>query len=125
MSDLTRRFSPGAGTPDARFDVVGIGNALVDVIAPAEEHFLDRYELVKGSMTLIETERAVELYALAARYPYISNSRWFEDVVGREVRAAAETLAPEVRAAAEERGRARDLDATVEELLAELATEGA
>jgi len=43
--------------------VVGIGNALVDVIASAEEVFLLEQGLVKGSMTLIETERAVELYA--------------------------------------------------------------
>ncbi len=47
---------------DARYDVVGIGNALVDVIAHAGDDFLNHHELVKGSMTLVETERAVELY---------------------------------------------------------------
>ena len=47
----------------ARYDVVGIGNALVDVIAHAPDQFLKSNDLVKGSMTLIETERAVELYA--------------------------------------------------------------
>lgn len=46
----------------AEFDVVGIGNALVDVIAHADESFIGRESLVKGSMTLIETERAVSLY---------------------------------------------------------------
>ena len=46
----------------AEFDVVGIGNALVDVIAHADEAFIVREALVKGSMTLIETERAVSLY---------------------------------------------------------------
>jgi len=46
----------------SRFDVVGIGNALVDVIAHAAEDFLERYSLAKGSMSLIETDRAVELY---------------------------------------------------------------
>jgi sugar/nucleoside kinase (ribokinase family) len=46
----------------ARYQVVGIGNALVDVIAHADEGFLDAHELTKGSMTLIDTERAVELY---------------------------------------------------------------
>lgn len=45
-----------------RFQVVGIGNALVDVIAHAGHEFLDEHHLVKGSMTLVETERAVELY---------------------------------------------------------------
>ena len=46
----------------AEFDVAGIGNALVDVIAHADDDFIATHELVKGSMTLIETERAVELY---------------------------------------------------------------
>lgn len=46
----------------ATFDVVGIGNALVDVIAHADEEFLTEYKLVKGSMTLVETDRALELY---------------------------------------------------------------
>jgi hypothetical protein len=64
-----------------------------------------------------ETARAVELYALATRYPYVANSRWFEDVAGREISSAAEALSPEVVARAQERGRARDLWATVEELL--------
>jgi tetratricopeptide (TPR) repeat protein len=65
-------------------------------------------------------ERAIELYALAGRYPYVANSRWFEDVAGREITAAAEALPPDVVARAQERGRARDLWATVEELLEEL-----
>jgi tetratricopeptide (TPR) repeat protein len=67
-----------------------------------------------------ETERAVELYALASRHPFVANSPWFEDVAGRHIAAVAATLPPEVVAAAQERGRARDLDATMAELLAEL-----
>jgi sugar/nucleoside kinase (ribokinase family) len=47
---------------DATYDVVGIGNALVDVIAHSSEEFLVTESLVKGSMTLIDTERAVHLY---------------------------------------------------------------
>jgi sugar/nucleoside kinase (ribokinase family) len=35
----------------ANFDVVGIGNAIVDVIAHAEEAFLVREGFVKGTMT--------------------------------------------------------------------------
>ena len=46
-----------------RYDVVGIGNALVDVIAHAGEDFIDEHALVKGSMTLVDTDRAVQLYA--------------------------------------------------------------
>jgi hypothetical protein len=70
-----------------------------------------------------DIERSVELFALASRYIYVANSRWFEDVAGHEIRAVAEKLPPEVVTAAQERGRARDLWATVEELLAELATD--
>jgi len=47
---------------DARYDVVGIGNALVDVIAHAPDSFLVDHSLVKGWMDLIDTDRAVELY---------------------------------------------------------------
>jgi sugar/nucleoside kinase (ribokinase family) len=43
-------------------DVVGIGNALVDVIAHHRDDFLAAEGLVKGAMTLIETDRAVALY---------------------------------------------------------------
>ena len=45
-----------------RYDVVGIGNALVDVIAHADDAFIDRHHLVKGSMTLVDTDRALEIY---------------------------------------------------------------
>jgi len=67
-----------------------------------------------------QVERAVELYALASLEPYVANSRWFEDVAGREIGALGAALPPEVAAAAQERGSERDLWATVEELLAEL-----
>ena len=67
-----------------------------------------------------EKERAVELYALASRYPLVAHSRWFEDVARQHIGAIAATLPPDVVAAAQERGRARDLEATVAELLVEL-----
>ena len=50
----------------ARFDVVGIGNALVDVIAHGDDAFLAEHGLVKGSMQLIDNERAEELYRALA-----------------------------------------------------------
>jgi sugar/nucleoside kinase (ribokinase family) len=48
----------------ASLDVVGIGNAIVDVIANAEDAFLAREALVKGTMTLIDAARAEALYQL-------------------------------------------------------------
>jgi sugar/nucleoside kinase (ribokinase family) len=44
-------------------DVVGIGNAIVDVIAHADDAFLAAQGFAKGAMTLIDTERAEALYA--------------------------------------------------------------
>ncbi len=67
-----------------------------------------------------QEERAVELYALASRHPLVANSRWFEDVAGKHIAAVAATLPPDVVAAAQERGRARDLWTTAAELLVEL-----
>jgi hypothetical protein len=67
-----------------------------------------------------EVERAVELYALASRYPLVAKSRWFADVVGKQIAAAAATLPAERVAILQARGRTRDLEATVAELLAEL-----
>ena len=48
----------------ANLDVLGIGNAIVDVIAHAEEDFLEREALVKGTMTLIDAARAEALYQM-------------------------------------------------------------
>jgi sugar/nucleoside kinase (ribokinase family) len=48
---------------EARGTVVGIGNAIVDVLARTDDAFLERHELAKGSMTLIGVERATELYS--------------------------------------------------------------
>lgn len=47
---------------DARFDVVGIGNAIVDVLAKAEDAFLTTHNLPKGAMTLIDGDAAERLY---------------------------------------------------------------
>lgn len=46
-----------------RFQVVGIGNAMVDVIAHADEGFLAGNGIGKGIMQLIDMDRAVDLYA--------------------------------------------------------------
>jgi len=48
------------------YDILTIGNAIVDVIAPAEEAFLASQALDKGSMRLIDTVEAERLYALMA-----------------------------------------------------------
>lgn len=49
-------------TTEARYDIVAIGNAIVDVISQSSDSFLDEEQLVKGSMALIDAERAEALY---------------------------------------------------------------
>lgn len=46
-----------------RFQVVGIGNAVVDVLSQNDDSFLDHMGITKGIMQLIERDRAETLYA--------------------------------------------------------------
>ena len=45
------------------YDVVGIGNAIVDVISHGDDSFLENMGITKGIMQLVERERAELLYA--------------------------------------------------------------
>lgn len=46
------------------FDVTGIGNAIVDVLARAEESLLVEHKMAKGGMSLIDEAGAERLYAI-------------------------------------------------------------
>ncbi|HYI63437.1 MAG TPA: adenosine kinase [Allosphingosinicella sp.] len=46
-----------------RLDVLAIGDAVVDVIATADDEFLERERLVKGSMQVLDADGATRLYA--------------------------------------------------------------
>jgi sugar/nucleoside kinase (ribokinase family) len=48
---------------ETRFDVLTIGNAIVDIIASAEDDFLAHENIIKGAMNLIDAGRAEHLYA--------------------------------------------------------------
>jgi predicted ATPase len=65
-----------------------------------------------------EEERALELLALVLHHP--TSWQWTKDRAAPLAAELEAELPPEVVAAARDRGQARDLDATVEELLAEL-----
>ncbi|AZU02743.1 ribokinase-like domain-containing protein [Glycocaulis alkaliphilus] len=45
------------------FDIIGVGNAIVDVIATADDAFLGQHGIEKGAMTLIDEDRAKAIYA--------------------------------------------------------------
>ena len=48
--------------PDLKYDVLGIGNAIVDVIARTEDDFLVQQKMHKGGMALIDEPRAQSIY---------------------------------------------------------------
>ncbi|MDE3061260.1 MAG: adenosine kinase, partial [Pseudomonadota bacterium] len=47
---------------DILFDVVGIGNAIVDVLSFTDEVFLTKHKLTKNTMTLVDEARAESIY---------------------------------------------------------------
>ena len=52
-----------SSTPSEQFDVVGIGNAIVDVLVQADDDVLDAHDLNKGTMALVDEATAERLYA--------------------------------------------------------------
>jgi sugar/nucleoside kinase (ribokinase family) len=49
---------------DHSVQLLGISNAIVDILAHVEDEFLDRIGAVPGSMTLVDLDRAREIYAM-------------------------------------------------------------
>lgn len=58
--------------PQAAYDVLGIGNAIVDVIGQVPDEVLTKTGLAKGSMTLIDADQADRLYAQMAQTVEVS-----------------------------------------------------
>jgi len=113
----------------ARYDVLGIGNAIVDVIARAEEDFLLRHGMRKGTMALIDEARAQAIYdamgpavetsggsaanttvglaSLGARAAFVGKIK--DDVLGRafahDIRAAGVAFGTAAAAAGASTGR--------------------
>ena len=66
-----------------------------------------------------EIERAIEYHALVMAHPYFGNSVFRKDVTGQTIDRCARVLSLERVRAAEERGVARDVWVTLDEILAE------
>lgn len=49
---------------EATFDVLTVGNAIVDIIAKADDDFLVREDIIKAAMNLIDADRAEHLYSV-------------------------------------------------------------
>jgi sugar/nucleoside kinase (ribokinase family) len=66
----------------ARYDVLGIGNAIVDVLARTDDDFLVRQNMRKGAMTLIDEERATAIYEAMGPAVRISGGSAANTIVG-------------------------------------------
>jgi len=55
-----------------QLDVIGVGNAIVDVLAKADDDFLKTHDIPKGGMILIDEVRARDIYAAMAAAVEIS-----------------------------------------------------
>jgi sugar/nucleoside kinase (ribokinase family) len=65
-----------------RHDVIAIGNAIVDVLARADDDFLVRQAMPKGSMSLIDEPRAEKIYAAMGPGTEISGGSAANTMVG-------------------------------------------
>jgi tetratricopeptide (TPR) repeat protein len=139
---LQRSLESLQGLPPITFSayhhfLLGIVHLKLNRTERAKEHIQDSFQIgVKINSILVHIptlgaaalylanggnlERAVEIYALASRYPLIAKSKWFQEVIEAPLNSMTASLSPEVIFTAQERGRERDLDETVKELLAEL-----
>jgi sugar/nucleoside kinase (ribokinase family) len=63
-------------------DVLGIGNALVDVLTHESDAFLDRHGLAKGTMHLVDEPRAEQLYAAMGPGTEVSGGSAANTIVG-------------------------------------------
>jgi adenosine kinase len=57
---------------DSSYDIVGLGNAIVDVIAPSDDDFLIAHGLHKGTMRLIDEPTAEKLYGAMGQTTIVS-----------------------------------------------------
>jgi sugar/nucleoside kinase (ribokinase family) len=94
------------------FDITGIGNAIVDVIARAEDDFLVREKIAKGGMSLIDEPRTLSLYDAMGPGTIISGGSAANTIVGAQALGAKAAFIGKVKA--DEVGHAftHDLKAT-------------
>jgi adenosine kinase len=67
---------------EPRYDVLGIGNAIVDVIARADDDFLVRHRMRKGTMSLIVEQQAERIYETMGPAVAISGGSAANTIVG-------------------------------------------
>ena len=83
LSLIGADFKPwNSAMPSSRYDVLGLGNAIIDVISRADDDFLIAQGLRKGGMTLIDEARAEQLYAAMGPATIVSGGSAANTVIG-------------------------------------------
>ena len=67
---------------DAKYDVLGIGNAIFDVLVQADDGFLSRHGMTKGGMALIDEARAAAIYKYMGPATEMSGGSGANTIVG-------------------------------------------
>src|SRR5262249_49174799 len=75
-------FGWECGMAATRFDVLGIGNAIVDVIARTDDAFLAKQKMRKGTMRLIDEAQAAGLYDAMGPAVEVSGGSAANTIVG-------------------------------------------
>ncbi len=67
---------------NTQLEILGLGNAIVDVIAPSDDDFLAKHDLHKGAMQLVDEATAEKLYAAMGQTTIVSGGSAANTIVG-------------------------------------------
>jgi adenosine kinase len=82
MPGIVRDFHHEVSMTALRYDVLGIGNAIVDVLARADDDFLAAHGMNKGGMALIDEAQAQKIYTAMGPAVEISGGSAANTIVG-------------------------------------------
>lgn len=102
-SIVLRKNREGHPVNDARFDLLGMGNAMVDVLVRIDDAGLERLGVTKGIMQLVDQDRAEALYAAVGPTVQVSGGSGANTVAGAAALGSRAAFVGKV--SADERGR--------------------
>jgi adenosine kinase len=107
-----------------RFDVIGLGNAIVDIIARTDDDFLVRHGMAKGGMALIDEARAEAIYEAMGPAIEASGGSAANTIVGLAGFGASAAFIGRVKADSLGRAFAHDIRAAGVAFDTQAATDG-
>lgn len=110
--------------PSCRFDVLGLGNAIVDVISLIGDDFLAAQGLRKGTMTLIDEARAEALYKAMGPATFVSGGSAANTIIGAASLGCRAAFIGKLKADATGAAFAHDIRAAKVDFSTAFATDG-